>query len=172
MWCARHGRYLAGELITAKAVKWSHAAARRYSAAKACWLESLLHQASLRLLLRCVAGTSGPGLGCIVWGQWSVGAIQFRQWKCDPAIYRELRSLGAWQQVVQKVAEHSHRCWHNSLPGLSRALNIAWFGCVSHGLEARTRRPGGVAGERPVQAVSLPIHGVAINLPSHPWRWC
>ena len=86
-------------------------------------------QASLRLLLRCVAGPPGPGLGCIAWGQWSVGAIQFRQWKCDPAIYRELRSLGAWQQVAQKVAEHSHRCWHDSLPGLSCCLvrgRLSW----------------------------------------------
>jgi hypothetical protein len=38
------------------------------------------------------------------WMRRRLRAIQLKQWKRGPTIYRELRSLGAGRQVAQKVA--------------------------------------------------------------------
>jgi RNA-directed DNA polymerase len=61
------------------------------------------------------------------WIRHRLRAIQLRQWKRGPTIYRELRTLGASQQVAQRVASNSHRWWRNSRFELNRVLNIAWF---------------------------------------------
>lgn len=61
------------------------------------------------------------------WIRHRLRAIQLRQWKRGPTIYRELRTLGASQQVAQRVAGNSHRWWRNSRFELNRVLNIAWF---------------------------------------------
>jgi group II intron reverse transcriptase/maturase len=61
------------------------------------------------------------------WIRHRLRAIQLKQWKRGPTIYRELRTLGAGQKVAQKVAGNSRRWWHNSRLDLNRVLNIAWF---------------------------------------------
>jgi RNA-directed DNA polymerase len=61
------------------------------------------------------------------WIRHRLRAIQLKQWRRGPTIYRELRALGASQRIAQKVAGNSHRWWHNSRLDLNRVLNIAWF---------------------------------------------
>lgn len=61
------------------------------------------------------------------WIRHRMRAIQLRQWKRGPTIYRELRALGASAEVAQRVASNSHRWWRNSRFELNRVLNIAWF---------------------------------------------
>lgn len=61
------------------------------------------------------------------WIRHRLRAIQLRQWKRGPKMYRELRTLGASQQVAVRVASNSHRWWRNSRFELNRVLNIAWF---------------------------------------------
>jgi group II intron reverse transcriptase/maturase len=64
------------------------------------------------------------------WIRHRLRAIQLKQWRRGPTIYRELRALGASQRIAQKVAGNSHRWWHNSRLDLNRVLNIAWFDSV------------------------------------------
>lgn len=61
------------------------------------------------------------------WIRHRLRAIQLRQWKRGPKMYRELRTLGASRQVAVRVASNSHRWWRNSRFELNRVLNIAWF---------------------------------------------
>jgi group II intron reverse transcriptase/maturase len=61
------------------------------------------------------------------WMRHRLRAIQLKQWRRGPTIYRELRALGASQRIAQKVAGNSHRWWHNSRLDLNRVLTIAWF---------------------------------------------
>lgn len=61
------------------------------------------------------------------WIRHRLRAIQLKQWKRGTTTYRELRALGANNQVAQKVAGNTCRWWHNSRLDLNRVLNIAWF---------------------------------------------
>ena len=61
------------------------------------------------------------------WIRHRMRAIQLRQWKRGPTIYRELRALGARTEIARRVASNSHRWWRNSRFELNRVLNIAWF---------------------------------------------
>jgi RNA-directed DNA polymerase len=54
-------------------------------------------------------------------------AIQLKQWKRGPTIYRELRALGAKPGVARTVAANSRRWWRNSGMLLNSVLTIAWF---------------------------------------------
>ncbi len=61
------------------------------------------------------------------WIRHRLRAIQLKQWKRGSRMYRELRTLGASEQVAVRVASNSHRWWRNSRFELNRVLNIAWF---------------------------------------------
>jgi len=61
------------------------------------------------------------------WMRHRLRAIQLKQWKRGTTTYRELRALGASNQVAQKVAGNTCRWWHNSRLELNRVLTIAWF---------------------------------------------
>ncbi|MDR6924624.1 group II intron reverse transcriptase/maturase [Pseudomonas sp. BE134] len=61
------------------------------------------------------------------WLRHRLRAIQLKQWKRGTTTYRELRALGASNQVAQKVAGNTSRWWHNSRLALNRVLTIAWF---------------------------------------------
>lgn len=61
------------------------------------------------------------------WIRHRLRAIQLKQWKRGTTTYRELRALGANNQVAQKVAGNTCRWWHNSRLDLNRVLNIVWF---------------------------------------------
>ena len=54
-------------------------------------------------------------------------AIQLKQWKHGPTMYRELRALGAAHWVAQKVAANSRCWWCNSAKSLNGVLTIAYF---------------------------------------------
>jgi RNA-directed DNA polymerase len=61
------------------------------------------------------------------WMRHRLRAIQLKQWRRGPTIYRELRGLGASSQTARKVAANSHSWWRNSRFELNRVLNVAWF---------------------------------------------
>lgn len=61
------------------------------------------------------------------WIRHRLRAIQLKQWRRAPTIYRELRRLGASEEVAKKVAGNSGRWWRNSRFVLNRVLDIAWF---------------------------------------------
>lgn len=61
------------------------------------------------------------------WIRHRLRAIQLKQWRRGPTIYRELRALGASSQSARKVAANSFSWWRNSRFELNRVLNVAWF---------------------------------------------
>jgi group II intron reverse transcriptase/maturase len=61
------------------------------------------------------------------WIRHRLRAIQLKQWRRAPTIYRELRRMGASEEVAKKVAGNSGRWWRNSRFALNRVLDIAWF---------------------------------------------
>ncbi|MCK6187524.1 hypothetical protein KZX66_07250 [Pseudomonas sp. EYE_354] len=61
------------------------------------------------------------------WIRHRLRAIQLKQRKRGPTIYRELRALGASSQSAGNVAASSYSWWRNSLFELNRALDLAWF---------------------------------------------
>ena len=54
-------------------------------------------------------------------------AIQLKHWKRPRAIYRELKALGAKENVARQVAVNSRRWWRNSDRLLKTVLTIAYF---------------------------------------------
>jgi RNA-directed DNA polymerase len=54
-------------------------------------------------------------------------AIQLKQWKRPRTIYRELKALGAKEDVALQVAGNSRRWWRNSDRLLKTVLTIAYF---------------------------------------------
>lgn len=61
------------------------------------------------------------------WLRHRLRALQLKHWKRGPAIYRELRTLGASAEVARQVAANSRRWWRNSDRALKRVLTIAYF---------------------------------------------
>ena len=61
------------------------------------------------------------------WIRHRLRAIQLKQWRRAATIYRELRRLGASEEVAKKVAGNAGRWWRNSRFMLNLVLDIAWF---------------------------------------------
>lgn len=61
------------------------------------------------------------------WLRHRLRTIQLKHWKRGTTIYRELRKLGASEQVAQRVAANSRRWWRNSDGEIKRVLTIAYF---------------------------------------------
>ena len=61
------------------------------------------------------------------WLRHRLRAIQLRHWKRPRAIYRELKALGASEDVAKQVAGNCHRWWRNSNGAIKRVLTIAYF---------------------------------------------
>ena len=61
------------------------------------------------------------------WLRHRLRAIQLRHWKRGSTIYRELKALGASQDVAKQVAVNSRRWWRNSAMLLNSVLTIAYF---------------------------------------------
>ena len=61
------------------------------------------------------------------WLRHRLRAIQLKHWKRSKAIYRELKVLGASQDVANQVAGNCHRWWRNSDGFIKRVLTIAYF---------------------------------------------
>ena len=54
-------------------------------------------------------------------------AIQLKHWKRPRTIYRELKALGADDDVAKRVALYGCRWWHNSAMLLNSVLPVAYF---------------------------------------------
>ena len=61
------------------------------------------------------------------WLRHRLRAIQLKHWKRPRAIYRELKALGAKENVARQVAVNSRRWWRNSDRLLKTVLTIAYF---------------------------------------------
>ena len=61
------------------------------------------------------------------WLRHRLRAIQLKHWKRGTTIFRELRKLGASQQVAQRVAANSRSWWRNSDGDIKRVLTITYF---------------------------------------------
>ena len=61
------------------------------------------------------------------WLRHRLRAIQLRQWKRGPTMYRELLLLGAKPPVARAVAANSRRWWRNSGMLLNSVLPVAYF---------------------------------------------
>jgi hypothetical protein len=58
----------------------------------------------------------------VLWGiRHRLRAVQLKQWKRGPTVYRELRARGLGRDAAVQVAAHTRRWWRNS----SRAIHIA-----------------------------------------------
>ena len=54
-------------------------------------------------------------------------AVQLKHWKRGKMIYRELKALGANDNVARRVAANSRRWWRNSAKLLNSVLTIVYF---------------------------------------------
>ena len=61
------------------------------------------------------------------WLRHRLRAIQLKHWKRPKTIYRELKALGADEDVAKRVALYSRRWWRNSAMLLNSVLTIAYF---------------------------------------------
>ncbi len=61
------------------------------------------------------------------WLRHRLRALQLKQWKRGPTMYRELRVLGANADVARQVAANSRCWWRNSDRVLKRVMTIAYF---------------------------------------------
>ena len=61
------------------------------------------------------------------WLRHRLRAIQLRHWRRPGTIYRELKALGAKEDVALQVAGNCCRWWHNSGLLLNSVLTIAYF---------------------------------------------
>ncbi len=61
------------------------------------------------------------------WLRHRLRAIQLRHWKRPRTIYRELKAMGASEDVARQVAGNCHRWWRNSNGVIKRVLTIAYF---------------------------------------------
>ena len=61
------------------------------------------------------------------WLRHRLRAIQLKHWKRPTTIYRELKALGATDDVAKQVAGNSRRWWRNSDGCSTRVLTIAYF---------------------------------------------
>ena len=60
------------------------------------------------------------------WLRHRLRAIQLKHWKSAPTIYRELKALGATQDVAKQVAGNCHRWWRNSDGVIKTVLTISY----------------------------------------------
>ncbi len=61
------------------------------------------------------------------WLRHRLRAVRLKQWRSGPAMFRELRALGASTDLAARIAGNADRWWHNSRLGLNRVLPVAYF---------------------------------------------
>ncbi|MDP2093282.1 MAG: group II intron reverse transcriptase/maturase [Hydrogenophaga sp.] len=61
------------------------------------------------------------------WLRHRMRAIQLRHWKRSKTIYRELKAMGASEDVANQVAGNCHRWWRNSNGVIKTVLTVAYF---------------------------------------------
>ena len=65
------------------------------------------------------------------WLRHRLRAIQLKHWRRPRTIYRELKALGAKENVARQVAVNSRRWWRNSDRLLKTVLTLAYFDKLS-----------------------------------------
>lgn len=60
------------------------------------------------------------------WVRRRLRALQLRQWKRGPTVFRELRSLGASVDLAAEIARGTRRWWWNASKRLHHVLTNAW----------------------------------------------
>jgi RNA-directed DNA polymerase len=71
--------------------------------------------------------TPGVLKGLDEWIRRRLRMMQLKQWKRGPTIYREMKRLGAAEDVARKVAANSRRWWRNSAKLLNIALPNSYY---------------------------------------------
>jgi RNA-directed DNA polymerase len=61
------------------------------------------------------------------WIRHRLRMVQLKQWKRGPTIYREMKRLGAAEDVAQRVAANSRHWWTNSAKLLNTALPTSYY---------------------------------------------
>jgi len=74
-----------------------------------------------------LAQTPKAWRGLDEWLRHRLRAIQLKHWKKPKAIYRELKALGATEEVATRVAGNCHCWWRNSDGVIKTVLTIAYF---------------------------------------------
>jgi hypothetical protein len=74
-----------------------------------------------------LADTPKVWRGLDEWMRHRLRAIQLKQWRGGRTINRELRKLGASEDVAKRVAGNSRCWWRNSGKHLNMVLTIAYF---------------------------------------------
>jgi RNA-directed DNA polymerase len=61
------------------------------------------------------------------WLRHRLRAMQLKQWGSGTTTYRELKRLGASDDLAARIAGHSKSWWGNSSTGVNRVLTVAYF---------------------------------------------
>jgi len=61
------------------------------------------------------------------WLRHRLRALQLKQWRQGPTIYREVRARGASPVQAARIAANARRWWHNSRYELNRVLPVSYF---------------------------------------------
>lgn len=61
------------------------------------------------------------------WLRHRMRALQLKQWRRGPTVYRELRARGASPVQAARIASNARRWWHNSRYELNRVLTLSYF---------------------------------------------
>ncbi|MDD5305468.1 MAG: group II intron reverse transcriptase/maturase [Elusimicrobia bacterium] len=61
------------------------------------------------------------------WLRHRLRAMQLKQWRRGPTMYRELKALGAKPEQAARIAGHGCRWWHTSCHELHYVLTVAYF---------------------------------------------
>jgi group II intron reverse transcriptase/maturase len=74
-----------------------------------------------------LADTPGVFRGLDEWIRHRLRMVQLKQWKRGTTTYREVRRLGASDEVAKKVASHGRSWWKNSAMLLNAVLTNAYY---------------------------------------------
>ena len=61
------------------------------------------------------------------WLRRRLRAMQLRQWKHGPTIFREARRLGATTELAARIANHAGSWWRGSAMGINIVMPNAYF---------------------------------------------
>jgi RNA-directed DNA polymerase len=79
------------------------------------------------------------------WIRHRLRMVQLKQWKRGKTIYREMKHLGAAEDIARQVAANSRRWWRSSEKLLNIALPNSYYDRM--GVPMPNGTSGGVAGE-------------------------
>ena len=74
-----------------------------------------------------LAETPGIFLELDKWVRHRLRMVQLKQWKRGKTIYRELKRLGATEDVARQVAANSRRWWYGSATLMNTALPVSYY---------------------------------------------